>query len=58
MGFGSKLAKKLEVKHDIDQFSEEGTTNWGNKDIYPIIPERWTFTAWAYFTYWATAGEL
>jgi NCS1 family nucleobase:cation symporter-1 len=56
MGFASKLAKKLEVKHGLEQYAEQGTTKWGNRDIYPIIPERRTFTAWAYFTYWATAG--
>ena len=56
MGFASKLAKRLEVKHEIDQYAEQGTTKWGNKDIYPIIPERRTFNGWAYFTYWATAG--
>ena len=56
MGTGHRIAKAFEVKHKLDQYAEQATTRWGNRDIYPVIPERRTFTGWAYFTYWATAG--
>jgi hypothetical protein len=34
--------RRLEVKHHQEQYAAQGTTGWGNRDIYPIIPEHWT----------------
>ncbi|KAH8892607.1 hypothetical protein GQ53DRAFT_840931 [Thozetella sp. PMI_491] len=50
------IIKFLEVKHDIAQYAEVGASRWGNKDIYPVLPERRTYTAWSYVTFCATAG--
>ena len=57
MGRIQDALRPLEVKHNQEQYAARGTTGWGNRDIYPIIPEHWTYTGWAYFTYWATAGK-
>lgn len=50
------LLKPLEVKHSQVEYASIGTNRWGNRDIYPVIKEHQTYTAWSYFIYWATAG--
>lgn len=39
MGRVQDFFKPLEVKHKQEQYAAQGTTGWGNRDIYPIIPE-------------------
>ena len=58
MGRIQEAFRPLEVIHDQEQYAAQGTIGWGNRHIYPIIPEHWTYTGCAYFTYWATAGEF
>ncbi|KAH8890333.1 NCS1 family nucleobase:cation symporter-1 [Thozetella sp. PMI_491] len=56
MGRITEALKPFEVKHKQAQYAAQGTTGWANRDIYPVIPEHWTYSSWAYFVYWATAG--
>ncbi len=44
MGRIQNALRPLEVKHHQEQYAAQGTTGWGNRDIYPIIPEHWTYT--------------
>lgn len=37
-------------------YHDKGTTDWGNHDIYPIIPDERTYGKGAYFLYWVTCG--
>lgn len=50
------LLRPLEVKHNQEKYSAQGTNRWGNRDIYPILEEKRIWNAWAFFIYWATAG--
>lgn len=51
----SRILQGLEVKKRKDGVYEEyGTTRWGNRDLYPIVPSERTYTARAYFAYWVT----
>jgi nucleobase:cation symporter-1, NCS1 family len=52
----SAIAKFLEVRQRDEAYSEQGTTRWGNRDIYPIIPSERTYGPMAFFAYWLTAG--
>ncbi|KAH9886805.1 NCS1 family nucleobase:cation symporter-1 [Xylariomycetidae sp. FL2044] len=52
----TEFLKPLEVKHDREQFAAEGTTRWGNKDIYPVIQEHRTYSARSFWVFWASGG--
>lgn len=52
-----KILKHLEVPHnENDAYFAEGSNRWGNRDIYPIIPEERTYTWTAYLGYYFTSG--
>lgn len=53
----NRALKKLEVPHDEnDAYAAEGSNRWGNRDIYPIIPEERTYTTASYLGYYCTSG--
>lgn len=45
---------ELPARKDI--YQDQGTTKWGNHDLYPIVPNERTYGAGAYFLYWVTCG--
>jgi NCS1 family nucleobase:cation symporter-1 len=51
-----KFLEPLEVHHNDDAYASQGAHRWGNRDIYPIVKKERTYSTWAYFAYWATAG--
>ena len=51
-----RLLEPLAVHHTDDAYASQGAHRWGNRDIYPIVKKERTYSTWAYFAYWATAG--
>lgn len=51
----TRALKPFEV-HSKGQYENTGTSQWGNRDIYPVLPEHQTYTSKAFWAYWATAG--
>jgi NCS1 family nucleobase:cation symporter-1 len=52
----SKLLKWAELPARKDIYQDEGTTKWGNHDLYPIVPEERTYGRGAFLLYWVTCG--
>lgn len=51
----TQLLKPLEVRHH-GVYEHAPPSRWGNRDIYPVIESQRTYTARAFYAYWATAG--
>jgi NCS1 family nucleobase:cation symporter-1 len=56
MGRVSRALKWAEVKARPDIYTWRGTTEWGNHDLYPVVPEEKKFGYLAYFGFWTNAG--
>ena len=53
---GPRVLRWAEVKERTDIHTYEGTTEWGNHDLYPIDQKDKKFGYFAYASYWATGG--
>lgn len=52
----SKYLKWAELPAREDIYQDKGTTEWGNHDLYPIVPKERTYGRGAYILYWMTCG--
>ena len=53
---GPKWLAWAEVPAPDDVYVEQGTTRWGNRDLYPIPKKERQFGYLAYFSFWCTTG--
>jgi nucleobase:cation symporter-1, NCS1 family len=53
---GLRFLRWAEVKERSDIHTYEGTTEWGNHDLYPIDQKDKKFGYLAYASYWSTGG--
>jgi NCS1 family nucleobase:cation symporter-1 len=56
MGKVRDMFRWAEVKERTDIYTHDGTTKWGNHDLYPIDQKEKEFGYMAYAVYWATSG--
>ncbi|EPE24965.1 hypothetical protein GLAREA_11546 [Glarea lozoyensis ATCC 20868] len=52
----SKYLKWAELPAREDIYQDRGTTEWGNHDLYPIVPKERTYGRGAFLLYWLTCG--
>ena len=56
MGRLRRMFRWAELPERKDIYTYEGTTKWGNHDLYPIDPSERTFTWFSYWSIFVTSG--
>jgi len=52
----AKYLRWAELPERQDVYTYEGTTRWGNHDLYPISKKERTFGVMGYYSYFVTSG--
>jgi NCS1 family nucleobase:cation symporter-1 len=49
------VLRRLEVIHDGTAYNDRPPTKWGNRDIWPVLPEQRRFNQLSYWSFWIIA---